>query len=506
MLSSLTSQVLRLRYRRSLALMQGADSFLLLYHQQGRTCPLCVFMIRDAFSTGHQTESRIKRSRRGLQTHQAQEVLYQFLLNLVRQKPPYEVLTAFQKLFIDYESSEDNSEAIKAISELIFANNEGEFRHTLKRSCYILVNNWETSRNHSAIRELIELFSDQKIRKRTLSTALGRLRGWLANFIESRDYHELKLFISKYGYAGREHWSNRYTSYLLVPQYANLSNPVEQREAARALSQKLKDKFKFDLAMYTARSQASRPTKQVLGNPTGLGDEVLRFVKMIVAKRGSFSYANVANIFLEQTKGCHYEYFKRCLQKYLIFSVASRDFVEIIEKKLTEKLDTLYEEHHGKQLDDALLLRTCNKTIGYLTTEDQQQPSGLFILLMSQGNPLTLVIVLLKLIMISPNSRTHLETCIAKLIQYYVDYPEQECQWVVNFFEIFNITFAIHADNVQYNLIRMDPKTASDESEFTLDAYRVFSQLRECVDLEATQEAMSQLKNVPNPFKGKPQA
>ncbi|MCA1991072.1 MAG: hypothetical protein LDL41_03360 [Coleofasciculus sp. S288] len=449
-----------------------------------------IFMIRDILSEGHQTEPRIKLNRSGFSTQQAQEMIYQFLLELVRQQPPAKVLQEFKSLFIDYEPSAINADVLRAISELIFSNNEKDFRHTLKRSCYILVNNWDTLRNYPSIKDLVDLFADFKLSKRTLSPAVSRLRTWLANFVKSQDYQELKLFITKYGYGDKDHWSKRYTSYLLVPQYTNLNNPVEQREAARTLSKKLKDQFKFELAMYTARSQSSVTKDKIPKNPTGLGDEVLRFIKVIVVRRGSFSYENLANIFIEQTRKVHYKHFKSCLQKYLIFSVANKDFVEIIKTKLAEKLESLYENYHQETLDDALFLRTCNKVIDYLTTEDQKKPSGLFVLLMSQGNPLTLVVVLLKIILICPNARTHLETCIAKLIEYYMNYPEDECKWVVNFFEVFNITFAIHADNVQYNLIKMDEQKQNKPSETELDKYRVFSQLRDCSSQDGSQEAM----------------
>jgi hypothetical protein len=53
---------------------------------------------------------------------------------------------------------------------------------------------------------------------------------------------------------------------------------------------------------------------------------------------------------------------------------------------------------------------------------------------------------------------------------------------VVNFLEIFNVTFTIYAENVQYNLIQMDPdrkkRKAWQDELANLDAYRVFSQLR----------------------------
>jgi hypothetical protein len=84
-----------------------------------------------------------------------------------------------------------------------------------------------------------------------------------------------------------------------------------------------------------------------------------------------------------------------------------------------------------------------------------------------------------------------LETCIAKLIEYYVDYPEDECKWVVNFFEIFNITLAIHADNVQYNLIKMEVKNPDGKSETAIENYRVFSQLRDGMNSEVDREALS---------------
>ncbi len=456
-------------------------------------------MIRDVLSSeGHPTESRVRLRTPGIPTQQAQEMIYQFLLSLVRQQPPAKVILEFKRLFLEYEISGCNKEALKALSEILITNNEKDFRHTLKRSCYILVNNWDTSRNHTSIKELVELFSDFKITRKTISPSLNRLRSWVINFISSQDYNELNLFLTKYGYSDKAHWSSRYTSYLLVPQYTNLKNPIEQREVARALSKKLKDQFKFDLAMYTARSQSPAPKAKAPKNPTALGDEVLRFIKMIVAKRGTFSYENLANIFIKQTRELNYKKFKISLQKYLIFSVANKDFTEVLNQRLSGKLESLYENYHSEQVSEALLLRTCNRVVEYLTTEDQKEPSELFILLLSHGNPLTLVIVLLKIILICPNSRTHLETCIAKLIQYYVDYPEHECKWVINFFEVFNITFAIHADNVQYNLLKMESKDSKNKSDAPLETYRVFSQLRDGAMVEAVQEASTTETTLPH--------
>lgn len=406
--------------------------------------------------------------------YQAQETLYQFLLEVVKQWLPEEVLLEFKRLFF-YQVDLANSQAVQAVHQLVLHNDETEFRNALKRCCYILVNNWDAARQYKAIQALIQSFEDFTIDAQTISFSSKRLRTWVENFRNSHDYEELKLFTARYEDQQKEKWISRYTSYLLVPQYVDINNPIEQREAARALSRQLKDRFKFDLAMYIARSQSASSSEKMPKNPTALGDNVLMLIKAIVAKRGQFSYANLANIFINQIQSLNYQEFKQSLLKYLIFSVEHHsDSAIALQSKLAEKLESLYLDYDAAPLSDALILRTCNRMIETLTTENRKDPSQLFGLLLSQGNPMTLVIVLLKIVLICNASRSHLEAQIAALIRYYEQLPEQDCSWIIHFLEIFNVTFAIHAENVQYNLVKMQEAV----SQATLDHYRIFSQMK----------------------------
>ncbi len=416
----------------------------------------------------------------------AQETIYTFLLDIVKKWPPEETLLEFQRLFV-YHVDSISKPAMQALDSILQTNNEVEFRNTLKRCCYILVNNWDATRNYKPIQALVKALDDAAATQYAPSPMLKRLGQWLGTFAKSTDFEDLRLFASRYEDQGKGPWASRYTSYLLVPQYIDLGNPIEQREAARALSKQLRDRFKFDLAMYIAKSQIAMPEKTVPKNPTILGDEALRLIKTIVAKRGPFSYANLANIFINQIKYSSYDEFKHSLKSYLVFSVESRELADSLRSHLSEKLDPLYEDYSRQFISDALILRTCNRVIEYLTTESHAEPSAIFALLLSQGNPMTLVIALLKLILICPYSRTHLEARIADLIRYYQDYSEDQCAWIVNFLEIFNVTFAIHAENVQYNLIKMrvdEPAQLTSsiqigkDQPFDPDDYRVFSQLK----------------------------
>lgn len=415
---------------------------------------------------------------RGLDVQVAQEKVYNFFIEIVQNLEPEEVLQEFKNLFIDcLDSANSNAELV--IYQIFIGSNEPEFCNTLKRTCYILINNWENSRKYKYIQKLIDLLTGYTPKSSwTNSKKINIFRTWLTNFINSKDCQELKLFATRHDDQSKLHWTNRYSSYLLLAQSTDKNNSKEQQQAAKRLSKQLKDQFKFQLAMYIARSQSSASNTNRYKNPSILGDELLRLIKAIVIRRGVFSYENIANIFIKQTCKQNFKEFKESLLKYLIYSVNQPRFIETLEQQLSQKLFAWKSNQNTETIDKNIFLRTCNKVIDFMTCENGKQPSQLFVLLLSQGNPLTLVIALLKIVLISKHSRCHLEMRIANLINYYQTYPEDECQWVINFIEILNITFAIYAENVEYNLIKMQEDSNSSESEKNLDTYRIFSQLK----------------------------
>ena len=408
------------------------------------------------------------------------EKICRFFLDIVKQYSPEFVLSEFKNLFINPVAFQ--SEPQKAFYHIIVSRNEEEFKNTLKRTIYILLNNWIYSRKYQAPQDLIELLSHSPTNCYLSAPNLKHLKDWLANFISSQDYQEVKLFVAKHDNRQKDHWKSRYTSYLLAPQYANSNNSIEQRKAAKALSKQLQDQFKFELAMYTAHSDGIALTNQRSQNPTALGDEAIRLIKQIVAKRGFFSYANLANIFLKQTQQLKYRDFKQSLIKYLFFSVTNQGLVENLKTKLDEKLDSLYENFNEQRLNKALLLKTCNRVIEYLTMKKYGEPSSLFVVLASQGNPLTLSVILLKVLLICPTSRTHLEVSLASLIEYYENCSQEECHWVIKFLEVTRIILAIYTENVQYNLVNMDELHPAPQTNSNDNSYRIFSQQSDRTD------------------------
>lgn len=412
-------------------------------------------------------------ARRSLQ--EDQQIIYNFLFKLVRRSSPEVVLQEFRKMFVEpvYDL---NSQALQALYRIVLLNNETEFINTLKRCCYILINNWDSTRQHQAIRHLVEIFP-QRISHHAVPLKLYRISNWMNNFVNSKDYEDLKVFAFRNDLGKAVHWSDRYTSYLLVPQYIQSNNPVEQRQAAKTLAKQLKDKFKFDLAMYTARPISHAAKENPATNPTGLGENLVDVIKILVASQGELKYNQLARIFIGQTQNLLYEEFKLSLHKYLIFGFSEKPVNTTIAHKLSKILTSLHQEYEGQKINRLFLLKTCQFLIDNLTITYQEYPSELFVLLLSQKKTLTLVILLLKIVLICPSSRNHLDICIADLIRHYKKLPEQECQWVINFVEIFNIAFTIYTEDVEYNLVKLDEQE-NNESIMPGENYRLFSQVR----------------------------
>ena len=423
------------------------------------------------------SQVKLDKPRQRLSPSQAQEIICRFFLALVKQHPPEVVLQKFKHLFIEPTVSV-NSITRQALEQIALQGQEETFINTLKRSIYILVNNWSASRQQQYIQELVELLSVGLNSQETFSVTLKHLHLWRGNFVNSQDYQELKIFVSKYDKREKRHWSERYSSYLLVSQSVDARKLVEQREAARTRYEQLKEQFKLELAMYTARTPLAASQENASLNPTTLGEEALHLIEKTLLKHEPFSYASCARIFLKQTQQLCYEDLKKSLLNYLLFAFDDQDLAEVIKTHLASHLEFLYETHHEETWNSNLLLRTCNRVIEYLTILNLGKPSALFISLATQGKAFSLVVVMLRIVLLCPPTSTHLECCLAQLIQHYESESESECQWLIRFLEVLQVTLTIYAENVRYNLVNMAEDKPENPRKHEGNPYRIFSQLK----------------------------
>lgn len=216
--------------------------------------------------------------RRNRDVSASQELIYNFLLEIVKSWQPDRVVEHFKNLFI-YNLETPQVPCAKALQDILINNDQAIFLQTLKRSCYILINNWDHAQKGSHIQALVKSFEDPSIYRFALGDKTQRLRSWLRAFIASQDYQNLQIFARSFE-EKKKTWSDRYAHYQLINQAEDSTNSAEQREAAKALTKQVQNRFRLDLALYVSRRQtptlstASAPTLSVpeRENPTGLGE------------------------------------------------------------------------------------------------------------------------------------------------------------------------------------------------------------------------------------------
>ncbi|MGK7888664.1 MAG: hypothetical protein AB4042_04975, partial [Leptolyngbyaceae cyanobacterium] len=320
---------------------------------------------------------------------QAQNAIYEVFLAIAHNWQAEDILTLFRQTFFhNVDSSETNLAPAQQV--LLSIGQVEHFHYTLNRVCYILINNWETTRQHDAIASLVEMLAEANELSGGVSTQLRKLRSHLTAFTTTKAFHQLELYASRYHRT--PHWSHRYTAYLMASQYLDPDSPDEQRQAAKMVLNSLNGEFKRDLAIYTIRSEKRLPSDAPIENPTLLGDHILPLIKKILLKKGKFSCQNLANIFLAQSEDLKYKHFKKSLQEYLVFSMNPADKVaQTIRKYLLEFITDLYCHQNDCVVDEAIRMRTANKLIDGLTMTRSGKTSSIMQLLLGQGRSLTLV-------------------------------------------------------------------------------------------------------------------
>lgn len=240
-------------------------------------------------------------------TEKAQEKIYQYFIERVKQEKPDEVLAKFEALFMKFTGTADR-EIKQSFKYLIAKNQQEKFQELIKRTCYILINNWYVGRYSECVQKLIAKLNEVREQEFSGDEEHICLHNWLIKFLNSSDYQDIKAVTQA---TGNQNWSDRYKTYLLVSQYAHPENSWEHREVARNLSQQLRDKYKFELAMYLSRSESASYPHKDLKNPTHLGQEVITIIKKAISTQ-SISQSKVkADHFLEQVETLIYGDFKR---------------------------------------------------------------------------------------------------------------------------------------------------------------------------------------------------
>lgn len=412
-------------------------------------------------------------------TTPAEQGLYDHLIRCVETQSPDEVIDRFRKLFVDGIGYPD-LEVWEAVKEIVAADFvDREFKFTLNRSCYILINRWLMQpRLHPYIPELITLFESAPIGVAHSRTA-KRVRSLTQTFVQSEQYLSLRRLVQIMNEAaaaqcedGTILLGNLIRRYPCLYEHSLLTEDSsdEQRQRIMGLRSNALRQFELDLSQYVTYQHRYRLRQSLnnvapeaegsvglllptVKNPTLLSDRQVDAALQQFAGKvdGSNTHRDLANQFLTYSRWSRcYRAFKQELYEYLISVIDPRYGKYHFNQQLCQYLkDTLPHCDH-QEVNDFLVVETCKKLLNFLVVESPQRPNhSRFIDLTGNIGILLTISLLLRIVLLCRAVKPWLEKRFSILFKLHEDATTDRVDWLVEALEHLNIALSTNFGTIK---------------------------------------------------------
>jgi hypothetical protein len=404
----------------------------------------------------------------------AQGKMCAYFSQTAQQCSPEEGLTLFRQVFVEFTKHDSSIELSTSLITLLLSNREQAFQETLKRVCYILINDWWIQRQQAFIGQLIEQFDDPLLKRHSTSKVMQRLRSWIYNFKISQDFKDLNLYVVPS--PPPKSWQAFYTPYLLAHHYLNPQNPAEQRQIARLIAYDRKMTFRYELATFKSRYRFNQLETTATQNPSMLNESTLFIgIKKILIHRKLIGAGTLRQNFYQPLHQKTFVAFKEALLRCFIYSLKYSRIVALFKTEVSKRLMGLYTDQNDDRIDTFLVTKTCKRIVEMLTSETHQTTAPLLNMFLSENCSLELALLLGIIALLCPDVKEHIDFCMGNLVLYGQRLQAKDVQVMINFLELFRVVGAIYEDYDHYNLVKVGSGSTGPQQVVKFGTYRVFS-------------------------------
>jgi hypothetical protein len=416
--------------------------------------------------------------------------IYRSLRHIAQTESPTEVIDRFRRLFI--EGREDKDPYIRSILEKIVLSRQGEwakptlrerdFQLVLYQSCQILIDYWYLeSQLSEPILELIGLFENLPSSSVSASRRSSRWLQLVKSFSESDRYLKLKCFVraiapldSSNEISASESLGALINRYPFLYKHCLLDEDcrIEYQRTVRKMRSRNQRDYEVALAQYLtyrtrlvqiarARQLSASAGKLLrrVENPTLLNDDELKAaLKQFSHKKQTNRTAeNLAIEFLTNpTNNITYKSFKNNLYEYLISLVDSEYGKRRFNKQVFEKLQGILPDSHSQKLSEFLISRTYTQLLNFLVVESPQNLNhSTFAEIVANLGTTQSAGFFLKLVLLYPKIKPHLENRLSLLFEYYKKVPQERIDWLIKFLENLQIAFSIIFGSLDLSALKL---------------------------------------------------
>jgi hypothetical protein len=415
-----------------------------------------------------------------------EQQLYDHLLYWIDLESPSELIERFRSLFITGVGYPDPAIA-QAVKQVISASTATEdFRYVLNRCCHILINRW---RGHTqaqmAIPQLIQLFEisptaslssayspSVTYSSTAYSPTVRRLHHLRQQFTETEQYLTLRRLSQVLTEASESVGNHalgglmRRYPYLYEHCLLNEASTREQKETIQEIQVARQRQFELNLSQYITyqlrRSHAVQPTSPSLvlhpvKNPTFLTERELgQALKYYAGKvDGNRTHKDLALNLLTHTHAVSFGSFKDDLYQYITATVDPSYGKRKFNSQLYRYLQNILPEGDTQQLNDFLLIRTCNHLLNFLIADKPQAPNHfVFIDLLTNLGPIVTIGILLRIVLLCRKVKPCLERRLSILFNHYEMQTCKTVEWLVQALETLNVALTTNFGAINLSFMR----------------------------------------------------
>jgi hypothetical protein len=415
------------------------------------------------------------------QVNNQEQYVYDHLLECINTCNPQQVLDRFKRLFINPQGY-DNQRVLQALAVIIGSKESSyQFPLILNRCCHILINRWQLHpKTQIHVISLIELFElvPALTSKAYIRSYSNRMTELVREFMGGDYYKQLKRLATIYGQPKKtqpnqkgELLGNLISRYPYLYDHCLLGadSSTEQQQNVYKIKSQLEKKFESKLSKYVTYqirlAQAQRKAEsfearviEPVKNPTLLSERDLsKSLKHYVGTvENGYSYQELSRSFVTHTSNIrNYQIFKDDLYEYIIQSIEGKYGKNSFNKRLYQKIQSIYPQYNHQQPDEFLKMRTYSQLFNYLVVESPQNPNHLvFMDLVSNIGATKTIGVMLKLVLVCSKVKPYLEKRFSILFNHYESFTRDGAAWLVRSLEKLNVAFSVNFGNLDMSFLR----------------------------------------------------
>lgn len=182
----------------------------------------------------------------------------------------------------------------------------------------------------------------------------------------------------------------------------------------------------------------------VTPNPTLLSELGFKTAleRFAATSLGKENHEDITYQFLTQTQNNTFGIFKLNLFTYLIAVIPVVPRTDEFKLELWHRIENLMPDHHDQILTPYLLAATCRNLFQFLTVESTQNLNHQILVdLINNLNPLLVAELMLRILLLCPPRRVHLERRMRLLFHHYAHHNQSEVSWLIQLLEYLNLAY-----------------------------------------------------------------